>query len=31
MTFGVARRRLTATFTRIDEWTEAQRAYMSGA
>jgi len=27
----VARRRLTATFTRIDEWTEAQRAYMSGA
>jgi len=27
----VARRRLAAAFTRIDEWTEAQRAYMSGA
>jgi adenosylhomocysteinase len=25
----VARRRLAATFTRIDEWTEAQRSYMS--
>jgi len=27
----VARRRLAATSTLIDEWTEAQRAYMSGA
>ena len=27
----VARRRLAATSTLLDEWTEAQRAYMSGA